>query len=85
FRLPAVPADVADRASAEAGQDAVIRAIDGGLVSGARSPEFRMRLHRESGMLFVHGTTEELDAVRSAVRALPASAGVRESRSASGS
>jgi hypothetical protein len=44
-----------------------------------------MRLHRESGMLFVHGTTEELDAVRAAVRALPASAGVRESRSASGS
>jgi hypothetical protein len=44
-----------------------------------------MRLHRESGMLFVHGTTEELDAVRAAVRALPASAGVRESHSASGS
>ena len=85
FRLPAVPADAADRAAAEAGQDGVIRAIDAGLAPGTRSPEFRMRLHRESGMLFVHGTTEELDAVRAAVRALPASAGVRESHSASGS
>ena len=85
FRLPAVPADATDRAAAEAGQDGVIRAIDAGLAPGTRSPEFRMRLHRESGMLFVHGTTEDLDAVRTAVRALPASAGVRESRSASGS
>lgn len=76
FRLPAADATA---------QDDVIRAIDAGLPQDGRSAEFRMRLHRESGMLFVHGTTEDLDAVRTAVRALPASAGVRESRSASGS
>lgn len=85
FRLPAVAADADERTAAEAGQDAIIRAIDAGIAPGARSPEFRMRLHRESGMLFVHGTTLELEAVRTAVRALPASAGVRESHPASGS
>jgi hypothetical protein len=41
-----------------------------------------MRLHRESGMLFVHGSVEELKAVRKAVKALPADSGVRESTEA---
>jgi hypothetical protein len=39
-----------------------------------------MRLHRESGMLFVHGDAADVDAVRVAVRTLPADAGVRESK-----
>jgi hypothetical protein len=38
-----------------------------------------MRLHRETGMLFVHGTPEDLAATREAVRALPPSSAVRES------
>jgi hypothetical protein len=36
-----------------------------------------MRLHRESGMLFVHGTDDDISTVREVVLALPASAGVR--------
>jgi hypothetical protein len=39
-----------------------------------------MQLHRESGMLFVHGSADDIDAVRTAVKALPVDAGVRESR-----
>jgi hypothetical protein len=43
-----------------------------------------MKLHRETGMLFVHGTVAEVDAVREAVRTLPASAGIRESHPTAG-
>jgi hypothetical protein len=79
FRLPA-PEGESDRTSVEAAQDALIHRIDAGLGSTTRSPEFAMRLHRESGMLFVHGTADDLDAVRAVVRTLPASSGVREAR-----
>jgi hypothetical protein len=79
FRLPpAVPGD--DRRGAvESEQDAVLVAIDRGLSGSARSGAFRMRLHRESGMLFVHGSSEDIAAVRDSVRALPEPNRVRES------
>jgi hypothetical protein len=38
-----------------------------------------MRLHRESGMLFVHGSDEDIAAVRDSVRSLPSPNLVRES------
>jgi len=79
FRLPA-PDGESDQTSTEAAQDALIQRIDAGLVSVQRSPQFEMRLHRETGMLFVHGSEDDLDAVRAVVRTLPASSGVRESR-----
>jgi hypothetical protein len=79
FRLP-VPAGPADRASVERTQDDLIRGIDSRVAADARSAQFRMRLHRESGMLFVHGDAADIDAVRAAVKALPAGAGVRESQ-----
>jgi hypothetical protein len=80
FRLPAPEANGGDRTSVEAAQDALIHRIDAGLASTERSQQFAMRLHRDTGMLFVHGTTDDLDAVRAVVRTLPASSGVRESR-----
>ncbi len=80
FRLPAPEADGGDRTSVEAAQDALIQRIDTGLASTERSQQFQMRLHRDTGMLFVHGSPDDLDAVRAVVRALPASSGVRESR-----
>jgi hypothetical protein len=83
FRLPA-PKGQADRNSIDAAQDALIQRIDAGLAGAERSPQFEMRLHRETGMLFVHGSEDDLDAVRAAVRALPASSGVRESKPAPG-
>ena len=79
FRLPA-PAGDADRADVEREQYMIIRAIDARVAKDARSWRFRMRLHRESGMLFVHGDAADVDAVRAAVRKLPADAGVRESK-----
>lgn len=80
FRLPPASGDAAARRQAESEQSAIVRSIDAGLGAGERSSQFGMRLHRESGMLFVHGTDADLDAVRDAVRALPASMSVRESR-----
>jgi len=77
--LPA-PEGQSDITSIEAAQNALIQRIDAGLASTERSPQFAMRLHRESGMLFVHGTADDLDAVRAVVRTMPASSGVRESR-----
>lgn len=76
FRLP-----VAQVGSArdESVQDALLRDIDARVPASSRSTQFRMRLHRESGMLFVHGTAADLDAVRAAVRSLPPSREVRES------
>jgi len=79
FRLPPAAGEGAARAESETAQAGIIARIDSDLDADARSPEFRMRLHRESGMLFVHGSDAEVDAVRRAVRALPASMGVRES------
>jgi hypothetical protein len=79
FRLP-VPAGDADRAAAERVQDGLIRQIDARVAAGTRSEQFRMRLHRESGMLFVHGTDADIAAVRAAVQAMPADAGIRESQ-----
>lgn len=80
FRLPRGEGGRTAATSGDAAQDALIRAIDAGLPRDALSKQFRMRLHRESGMLFVHGTVSDLDAVRAAVRALPSSSDVRESR-----
>lgn len=80
FRLPRSEGGRAAAKSADAVQDTLIRAIDAGLAQDALSTQFRMRFHRESGMLFVHGTASDLDAVRAAVRALPASSDVRESQ-----
>lgn len=83
FRLPAPEGD-GDRTAIEASQDALIQRIDAGLANAERSSQFEMRLHRETGMLFVHGSEDDLDAVRAAVRALPASSSVRESKPAPG-
>jgi hypothetical protein len=79
FRLPSAASDAAERASVEATQDGIIRDIDERLVGTVRSERFRMRLHRESGMLFVHGSEGDLAAVRAAVAALPSTRAVRES------
>ena len=84
FRLPPAAPDAADRTALEAAQDGIVRTIDEGLPSSSRSERFRMRLHRESGMLFVHGSESEVAAIRAAVRALPTSSGVRESHDAGG-
>lgn len=77
FRLPTATEGEADRLAAEAAQDAVVHAIDDSIASASRSPQFKVKLHRESGMLFVHGTDSDLALVRAAVAALPATAGVR--------
>lgn len=79
FRLPAAAADDPGRTAAEATQDLLIRRIDEAMPASPRSTGFRMRLHRESGMLFVHGTGGDVEAVRQAIRTLPPSSGVRES------
>lgn len=79
FRLPS-PADEAHRTAVERTQDEIIREIDARVAADKRSELFRMQLHRESGMLFVHGSADDIDAVRTAVKALPVDAGVRESR-----
>jgi hypothetical protein len=76
FRLPAAELG---RKGVEALQDSLLQEIDARLGDSPRSSQFRMRLHRESGMLFVHGTNDDLDSVRAAVRSLPSSSGVRES------
>jgi hypothetical protein len=76
FRLPAAAFGSTQE---ESRQDALLHAIDAKIPEGDRSAQFRMRLHRESGMLFVHGTASDLETVRSAVRSLPAASGVRES------
>jgi len=82
FRLPSAAESDPKRKEIWVAQDALVIKIDAGLPSSVRSGDFRMRLHRESGMLFVHGSTEELNAVRTAVEALPADSGVRESTGA---
>ena len=82
FRMPAAAGGDARRSAIETEQDALIRTIDAGMPATSRSADFRMRLHRESGMLFVHGTADELQSVRKAVKALPAGSGVRESTGA---
>ena len=79
FRLPAAPESGERQAAIESAQDALIRDIDAAMGGTPRSAQFRMRLHRETGMLFVHGSDGDIDAVREAVRALPATSGVRES------
>lgn len=79
FRLPSLQGEGASRAETEAAQTAIVDRIDAGITDMARSVQFRMKLHRESGMLFVHGTEAEVEEVRRVVRALPPSMGVRES------
>ena len=82
FRLPSAAENDPKRNEIWLAQDALVSRIDAGLPASVRSEDFRMRLHRESGMLFVHGSVEELKAVRKAVKALPADSGVRESTGA---
>jgi len=84
FRLPAASGDGSARTTVEASQDEIIRRLDEALSGEQLSSQFRMRLHRESGMLFVHGTERDVESVRGAVRALPASMGVRESQPVQG-
>jgi hypothetical protein len=84
FRLPAAPEGSARKIALERAQDELIRDIDASLGSEGRSPQLRMRLHRESGMLFVHGSDGDIESVRAAVRALPAASDVRESVPAQG-
>jgi hypothetical protein len=78
FRLPAALPESTERLAIESAQDQVIHAIDDAITVTGHTEEFKVRIHRETGMLFVHGTEREVTAVRQAVRALPASAGVRE-------
>lgn len=82
FRLPSAAENDPKRKEIWVAQDALVIKIDAGLPASVRSGDFRMRLHRESGMLFVHGSAEQLTAVRKAVKALPADSGVRESTGA---
>ncbi|MFO0826755.1 MAG: DUF1573 domain-containing protein [Phycisphaerales bacterium] len=77
FRVPAAPPESADRAALETAQDDVIHAIDASLATN-RSPGFTVKLHREAGMLFVHGTDADVARVRAAIAALPPSALVHE-------
>jgi hypothetical protein len=84
FRLPAATGDEASRGDLEATQASILRRLDAAIAGEGRSSQFRMKLHRETGMLFVHGTVAEVDAVREAVRTLPASAGIRESHPTAG-
>lgn len=79
YRLPAASGDGSARTSLEVSQDAIIRRIDEALDTQSLSSQFRMRLHRESGMLFVHGTERDVASVRLVVRGLPPSLGIRES------
>jgi len=73
LRIP-VARDDADAAS----QDAIIHEVDRVLRGRTLSDEFAVKLHRETGLLFVHGTPEEVTLVRTAVtRAMPASAARR--------
>ncbi len=50
-----------------AAQDNALAAIDTGLDLMGRSKEFKIRLHRETGMLFVYGTGRELRLVAQVV------------------
>jgi hypothetical protein len=75
FRLPA-PVDGLERQAAERAQDAIIHAVDARLAE--RGPDFVLRLHRESGMVFVHGSDDDVAAARRAFPSLPPDAGVRE-------
>lgn len=79
FRLPPASGDDATRAEIEANQATIIRQIDALLPVDSRSSQFRMRLHPESGMLFIHGTESDIKEAREAIRGLPESASVRES------
>ena len=84
FRIPAAAGNDASCGDLEATQASILRQLDAAIAGEGRSSQFRMKLHRETGMLFVHGTVAEVDAVREAVRTLPASAGIRESHPTAG-
>lgn len=75
FRLPA-PLDGIEREAAVRAQDAILLAVDERIAE--RGPDFALRLHRESGMLFVHGSDDDVAAARRILRSLPRDAGVRE-------
>ncbi len=79
FRLPAASAESPQRIAIERSQDAVILAIDAGFAGSAHSGEFSVKIHRETGMLFVHGTQADVATVRATIAALPVTDGVRES------
>lgn len=79
FRLPAASPEAPERAAIEGAQDDVIHAIDASFTASGRSKDLKIKLHRETGMLFVHGTDADVATVRGAVAQLGPSAGVRES------
>lgn len=65
LRLPAANVgDAVERRRAEAAQDDLIFAIDRQIAKAPRSAEFRLKLHRETGMLFVQGSAAEVALVK---------------------
>ncbi|MFO0961605.1 MAG: hypothetical protein U0625_01725 [Phycisphaerales bacterium] len=52
-------------------QDDQLAAIDAGLELIGRSKDFKMKLHRETGMVFVYGTPQELQLVAQVLGAAP--------------
>lgn len=52
-------------------QDDQLAAIDAGLELIGRSKDFKIRLHRETGMVFVYGTPKELQLVAQVLGAAP--------------
>lgn len=78
FRLPAAESDDASRDAVERVQDDVILALDAKLADAGRGSDFAVRLHRESGMLFVHGSDADVAVARRALRGMPLEWGVRE-------
>lgn len=58
---PATEEAAGGRASAERSQDSAILAIDAALERAGERSGIRMKLHRESGALFVHGTAVQIE------------------------
>lgn len=65
FRTTPVPADAppADAKTLADRQAAIMDAIDTGLSMMKRSPEFKVKLHAPTGMIFVYGSSEEIHLV----------------------
>ncbi|MFO0895376.1 MAG: DUF1573 domain-containing protein [Phycisphaerales bacterium] len=68
-RLPAAEAaDPAASSAAARAQDEAILAIDEALRTGVGTSGFSLRLHRETGALFIHGSAEQVAAAKAAAR-----------------
>ena len=65
FRTSPVPADAppADAKTLADRQAAIMDAIDTGLSMMKRSPDFKVKLHAPTGMIFVYGSPEEIQLV----------------------